>query len=127
MNMQLKLTLACAAACFLTPFSQPVSAAASAGSGEDKVTRTVRLSDLDLSSETGRETLQRRLRTAARQVCREAVPMIPGQYIQNGMCRDALMQEALIRIAGRNGRPAGRYVATLEKDTLSLVADTRAP
>ena len=58
----------------------------------------VSYADLDLNREEGRETLQARLKSAARRVCADVVDSGSGKFTQNHDCRELAVRQALARI-----------------------------
>lgn len=75
----------------------------------DTATSIVRTSDLDLSSELGQRTLDRRLVVAAHQVCDDPSAVDLKAANAESQCRDQVLSAARVRagvIAGRNsGEP----------------------
>lgn len=94
------------------------SALAAAGPQEGNaapvVSRTVRYGDLDLATREGQQALEKRLGLAATDICRISVPMDPGQFIQHGVCRRALIDKALATVR--------RDVAQAQAQRQSVVA-----
>jgi UrcA family protein len=127
MNTFPRLSSSLATICLLVLAQQPVWAEPAANRDQQQVTRTVRFGDLDLSTAAGQKTLQGRVQIAVKQVCREIVPGIPGQFIQNGICRNSLMQQALAQVARLSGESVGQYAARQEWDSFTLMADRRTP
>jgi UrcA family protein len=127
MNTMLKLNRAFAALCLLTLSLQAAQAGEVLGQDDQAISQVVRFADLDLATAAGQKTLQARLQTAVKQVCREAVPAMPGTFIQNGTCRRELLQQALASVRGANARANGQFAARREQDTVSLLADRRSP
>lgn len=77
----------------------PLAGAMEAGWQEKRVaTRTVSVSDLDLSTPVGQKMLHHRLRTAARQVCREISPVVRGRYFENARCNREVLEETIARL-----------------------------
>jgi UrcA family protein len=125
MNTMLKLNRACAALCLLTLSLPAAQAGEVRGHDDQAIRQVVRFADLDLATTAGQKALQARLQTAAKQVCNEAVPAMPGTFMQNSICRRELLQQALAKVLGNRGKAAGQFAARGEQDTVLLVADRR--
>ena len=84
------------------------SAAPAVASAQNGATRAVSYAGLDLSSEAGQQTLERRIDTAVRRVCGRAFPIDLGAVEQMRRCRS----ETLASVAGR--RVGEVYVAQVD-------------
>ena len=101
--MKRALYIALGSALIATAAIGAAPAFAQAPGGEINV-RLVRIADLDLASEAGRRTLERRLANAAREVCGTASDAdVEGKNAVR-KCRDATLAKArLHRVAERDG------------------------
>jgi len=121
MTSKLNLIPVLATACLFTLSLQTAQAAGAPTDDDRTVSQVVRFGDLDLATTTGKKTLQGRLRAATRQVCRLAVPPIPGMYIENAKCRQAVLQDALTQVFGEGGI-AARVAARRQVQTVLTTA-----
>ena len=100
--MKRALYLALASALITTAAIEAPPAFAQAPGGETNVSR-VRTADLDLTSEAGRRTLERRLANAARQVCGTASDAdVEGKNAVR-KCRDATLAKARMHLVAERG------------------------
>jgi len=78
-------------------------------------TRVVPVADLDLTTAEGNSTLQRRLHRAAREVCRNIAPPMPGAYLENARCYTRAIQQATQRLQAARERHATRLTASSDR------------
>jgi UrcA family protein len=123
--MNTKLSLIPALTACLFALSLPIAHAAQSPASDDAVSQIVRFGDLDLSTPAGQKTLHGRLRAASWQVCLEAVPLLPGLYIQNAKCRQAVLADALTKVFGKGGK--AEQLAARGEDRAVVAAARRAP
>jgi UrcA family protein len=104
-----QVVAAIAFSAFSTVASQAMAEAGHAGAqpaGAGKAQRTISYADLNLASETGRDTLARRIESAARQVCGSTSYRSAGgvrQATVNRRCVDEAVAEALAAVNASAG------------------------
>jgi UrcA family protein len=98
-------TFSALAAAALTIGTLALSTPVRAAPAEDQV--TVRIGDLDLSSARGAATFDRRVRSAAREICGWATPVDLNMQGQISECQTSVVASARqeIEIALNSGRP----------------------
>jgi UrcA family protein len=93
--LKMKAVVSCA---LLAMSLGPIGAGAAVEQREDLRTRVVHFADLDLTHDTGVETLYSRINSAARQVCESPDAWVSRLHRQSNECRHQAIARAVLEV-----------------------------